>query len=254
MPIAFGAAAPIGAYFWDDQGGPLHRGVPTSIATGLILGAVEGVAIDGVQWQYSRDKGKDWTLQTQTTVTWIMATGGGIGGWAFGEWIRPDPRSLGFILSGAGWGTLSGTMLGIAVSGKDWKDGASVAGLIGYNAGLVAAGALTVAKTPSFTAQKYMWMGYGIGAVAGCLIFPFYLFSDADAKHGFIGPSLGGLAGVGVAGAFAYNLPDPEDKRGKIFKPPFDVGVLPAPKLDPALGHGVGTSPGGAMLTGYGTF
>ena len=254
MPIAFGAAAPIGAFLWDDQGGPLHRGVPSMISTGLVLGAVEGVAISGVQWQYGREKEKDWTLQTQTSVTWIMATAGGVGGWAFGEWLRPDPRSMGFILSGSGWGTLSGTMLGIAVSGKDWKDGASVAGLIGYNVGLVGAGALSIAHTPSWQSQKYMWMGYGLGALAGCLIFPFYLFSDADAKHGFIGPSLGGLAGVGIAGALTYDLKDPDDKRGKIFKPPFDVGVLPAPKLDPALGGGVGTSPGGAMLTGYGTF
>ncbi|CAN5842236.1 hypothetical protein BH11MYX4_BH11MYX4_04940 [soil metagenome] len=254
MPIAFGAAAPIGAFFWDDRGGPLHRGVPSSIATGLVLGAVEGISIAGVQWQYSREKNKDWSFQTQTSVTWIMATGGGVGGWAFGEWIRPDPRSMGFILSGAGWGALSGATLGIAVSGKDWKDGASVAGLIGYNVGLVGAGAISIAHTPSWNSQKYMWLGYGLGALAGCLVFPFYLFSDADPKHGFIGPSLGGLAGVGLAGALTWDMKDADDKRGKIFKPPFDVAVTPAPKLDPTLGGGILNNPGGAMLSGSGTF
>jgi hypothetical protein len=255
MPIAFGAAAPIGAFFWDDRGGPLHRGVPSSISAGLVLGALEGISIAGVQWQYSREKDKDWSFQTQTSVTWIMATVGGVGGWAFGEWQRPDPRSMGFILSGAGWGSLSGITMGIAVSGKDWKDGAAVAGLIGYNLGVVGAGALSIAHQPSWNSQKYMWLGYGLGALAGCLVFPFYLFSDADAKHGFIGPSLGGLAGVGLAGALTWDMKDTDDtKKGAIYKPPFDVAVTPAPRLDPALGGGILNNPGGAMLSGSGTF
>ena len=255
MPIAFGAAAPIGAFFWDDRGGPLHRGVPSSISAGLVLGALEGISIAGVQWQYTREKNKDWSFQGQTSVTWIMATAGGVGGWAFGEWQRPDPRSMGFILSGAGWGSLSGITLGIAVSGKDWKDGASVAGLIGYNLGVVGAGAISIAHQPSWNSQKYMWLGYGLGALGGCLVFPIYLFSDADPKGGFIGPSLGGLAGVGLAGALTWDLRDADDtRRGQVYKPPFDVAVTPAPRLDPALGGGILNNPGGAMLSGSGTF
>jgi hypothetical protein len=251
MPLMLGAAAPIGAFFWDDQGGPLHRGVPSSIATGLVLGAVEGIAISGVQWQYDREKDKDWSFATQTSVTWVFATAGGVGGWAFGEAVRPDPRSLGFIGSGAGWGALSGATLGIAVSGKDWKDGASVAGLIGYNAGILGAGALSLVHTPSWESQKYMWMGYGLGALAGCLVFPLYLFTpDSDPKTGFVGPALGGLAGAGIAGALTFNLTDPVDRRGQAFKPPIDIAVTPAPRLDPAMGE----SPGGAMLTGMGKF
>jgi hypothetical protein len=252
MPLVLGAAAPIGAFFWDDQGGPLHRGVPSSISTGLVLGAVEGMAISGVQWQYTRDKGKDWTFQTQTTATWIFATVGGVGGWAFGEGVRPDPRSMGFIGSGAGWGALSGTMIGIAASGRDWKDGAAVAGLVGYNAGLLGAGGLSLAHTPSWESQKYMWMGYGLGALAGCLVFPLYLFAkDSDPKTGFLGPALGGLAGVGIAGALTYDLKDTPSRRGQTFKAPFDVAVLPAPKVDPAQG---GQTPGGAVIAGFGTF
>ena len=100
-----------------------------------------------------------------------------------------------------------------------------------------------------------MWLGYGVGAVAGCLVFPFYLASDADPKHGFIGPSLGGLAGVGLAGALTWDLKDTDDtKRGQVYKPPFDVAVTPAPRLDPALGGGILNNPGGAMLSGSGTF
>jgi len=250
LPLALGAAMPIGVFFWDDRGGPLHRGVPSSIATGLVLGAVEGIAISGAQWQFTREKNSDWNFQTQTTVTWIFATAGGVGGWAFGEWIRPDPRSMGLIAGGAAWGTLSGVGIGIAASGKDWKDGAAIAGLIGYNVGFLGAGALSIAHTPSWESQKYMWLGYGLGALAGCIVFPFYLFSDADAKGGFIGPAVGGLAGVGLAGALTYNLKDPEDRRGESFKPPFDVAVVPTPRLDPA----VGTAPQGAMLMGSGSW
>jgi hypothetical protein len=254
MPLALGIASPIGAFLWDDQGGPLHRGVPASISAGLSLGAVEGIAIAGTQWQFNREKNKDWSFATQTSVTWIFATGGGVGGWAFGEALRPDPRSMGFIGSGAGWGTLSGIGLGFAATPSDFSDGAAVGGLIGYNVGMVGAGAISVAHTPSWSSQKWMWVGYGAGALVGCLVFPLYLLSDADVKHGFIGPAIGGLAGVGLAGALTWDLKDPEDKRGQIYKPPFDVAVLPAPKLDPALGAAQGTAPQGVMLTGVGTF
>lgn len=255
LPIGLGAAAPIGAFFWDDQAGPLHRGVPSSVAGGLVLGALEGISIAGVQWQYNREKNKDWGFSTQTSVTWIGATAGGVGGWAFGELVRPDPRGVGFIVSGSGWGAGSGIMLGIAVSGKDWKDGAAVAGLIGYNAGIVGAGAISLAHTPSWESQKYMWMGYGLGALAGCLVFPLYLFApSSDPKHGFIGPALGGLVGVGIAGALTWDLKDASDKRGKVWKPPVDIAVMPTPKLDPAMGPGIAEMPQGAMLTGVGTF
>ena len=254
MPIVLGGAAPVGAFFWDSQGGPLHKGVPASLSGGLVLGAIEGISITGVQWQFNHEKTppKSWSFAGETGATWIFATAGGVGGWAFGEAVSPDPRNVGFIVGGSGWGAGSGIMMGIAVSGKDWKDGAAVAGLIGYNVGIVGAGAISLGHTASWESQKYMWMGYGLGALGGCLIFPLYLFSDADPKHGFIGPSLGGLVGLGIAGALTWNLQDPGDKRGQAFKPPFDIAVLPTPKLNPAFG--VSNDTQGAMLSGSGTF
>jgi len=250
LPLVLGAGMPIGAFFWDDAGGPLSRGVPSSLATGLVLGAVEGIAISGVQWQFNREQDKDWSFQTQTTVTFLFATGGGVGGWAFGEAFKPDPRGLGMVAGGAAWGTLSGIGIGFAATPSDFSDGAAVGGLIGYNVGFLGAGALSLAHTPSWRSQEYMWLGYGLGALAGCLVFPFYLGSDADPKSGFLGPALGGLAGVGLAGALTFNLKDPEDRRGQTFKPPFDVAILPTPRLDPTQG----TAPQGAMLSGSGTF
>lgn len=279
MPIVLGAAAPVGVYFWDDRGGPLHRGVPASTSAGLVLGGVEGMAIAGTQWQYTHDKNKDWSFQTQTTVTWILATGGGVGGWAFGEWFRPDPRSLTFIGSAAGWGALSGSMLGIAAQGRhdDWKDGSSIAGLIGYNVGIVGGGAISILHTPSYNSQKWMWAGYGLGALAGCIVFPFYLFvDDPVVKRGLIGPALGGLAGAGLAGALTWQLRDDDGSlptpagAKREFKAPFDFAVSPLPALTPpgiretAAGRSIAnmvgpdarfnTAPPGAMMTAVGEF
>jgi hypothetical protein len=282
LPITLGAAAPIGVYLWDEFGGPLHRGVPASMATGLALGAVEGMAIAGTQWQYTRGDDKDWSFGTQTTITWLMATGGGIGGWAFGEWLRPDPRSMGFIASSSGWGAISGTLLGAGVSGRDWKDGASVAGLVGYNVGILGGGAISVVHTPSWESQKYMWMGYGLGTLAGFVVYPFYAFvKDPQVKRGMIANALGGIAGAGIAGALTWDLRDAEDgparasngsrgsKMREPWKAPFDVALLPPPRVTTsALGGSgggragdgaapeapIGPAQSGAVLSAFGSF
>jgi hypothetical protein len=242
-PLALGAAVPVGMYFWDDYDA-FHRGVPPSIATGLVLGGVEGIAISGVQWQYNREKCDaagncdDWSFRTQTTIAVIGATAGGIGGYAFGEWLRPDPRSLGFIASGAGWGTIAGTLFGAGVSGKDWKDGASVAGLVGYNAGILVTGALSAVYVPSWRTQGAMWLGDLAGTALGSVVYVFYLFSDDDPKHGLIANSIGGLAGLGLSAALTADWKD----GGSAFKPPpFQLALSPMQQ-------------GGAMMTAHGTF
>jgi hypothetical protein len=227
-PLAFGVGVPVGFYFWDDAS-KLHRGVPASIATGIALGGIEGMAIAGTQWQYTREQNKDWSFGTQTTVTFIGATAGGVGGYFFGEWLRPDPRSLAFIASGAGWGAISGTLFGAGVSGRDWKDGASVAGLVGYNVGILATGALSTFYTPSWKAQKWMWAGYGLGTLGASIVYVFYLFSpDSDAKHGLVANSIGGLAGLGIAALFTAGAKDDDDGK-TAFKPPFHFAFAPQP-------------------------
>lgn len=272
LPILFGAGAPVGVYFWDKGIGEFPRGVAASTAAGVLLGGAEGLAISATQWQYTHADNNDWNFRTQTTLTWLLATGGGVGGFAFGEWLKPDPRSSTFIGSGAAWGTLSAGMFGIAVQGRhdDWKDGASIAGIIGYNLGIAGAGAITAFHTPSFQSQKWMWLGYLGGAAAGCLVFPFYIGSDSSAKHGFIGPALGGLAGTAVAGALTWNMQD-AGFNPVAWKPPVDIAFAPIPSLTPAsttstsassrsLSNLVGpdprwsTAPPGGMLNASGTF
>ncbi len=255
FPIALGAAGPIATLVWDERSGHLHRGVPSSIATGVALGTVEGLAVAGTQWQYTHEKGSDWSFQTSSTLTWLLASGGAVGGWAFGEAIRPDPRTLGFVGGGAAWGAISGSFFGIAASGQDWKDGASIAGLIGYNVGIAGAGALGAAVSPSWRAQRSMWLGYGLGTLAGSVVFPFYLFVDnADAKHGFIGPAIGGLAGLAIGGALGWQLRDPDDTQRANAGPDFNVAVASPPHVETSrLGLGDGFTaarPSGAVVNG----
>ncbi|HEX7664067.1 MAG TPA: hypothetical protein VF407_06150, partial [Polyangiaceae bacterium] len=208
----------------------------SSTAAGLTLGALEGMGIAGVQWQYTHNGAcppcTSWSFKTETTFTWLFSTGGGVGGYFFGEWLKPDPRSLTFIASGAGWGAIAGTLFGAGVTKthSDWKDGGAIAGLIGYNAGLVGAGALATVWTPSFQTQKYMWLGWLGGTGVSMLVYPFYLIGNSeDWKHGLVANSIGGLAGVALAGAFTYKLQD--STVAKNFKPPFNVSMAPAPQL-----------------------
>ncbi len=239
-PIALGAAAPIGVYLWDSYE-PFHRGVPASISTGLGLGAVEGIAIAGTQWQHSDRGGPNtWSFATQSSVTWLLATGGGIGGYAFGEWLRPDPRSLAFIASGAGWGAISGSFIGAAAGSGDWKNGSSIGGLVGYNAGIVGAGALSIyGYVPSWRTQQAMWLGYLLGTAAASVVYLFYIGSNDDPRHGLVANALGGLAGIGVAAALTANMKDPD--QASSWLPPFQVGITPTPN-------------GGAALSAYGMF
>jgi hypothetical protein len=243
-PIALGAAMPIGVFFWDEYS-RFGRGVPSSIATGLTLGALEGIAISGTQWQHARDTGDDWSFKTQTTITFLTATAGGVGGYVFGEFLNPDPRSLGFIASGAAWGSITGTLFGAGLTARngDWKDGASIAGLVGFNAGILATGALSLVYTPSWTTQKWMWLGYGGGVAATSLVYLVYLATGTNASNGLIANAAGGLGGLTLAAVLTAYETDPEDVQGPRadFKPPFFVGFAPTPN-------------GGGTLTAYGQF
>jgi hypothetical protein len=254
-PLLLGAAAPISMYLFDNYY-ELERGVPSSIATGLTLGAVEGIAIAGTQWQTTGNGGPNtWSFQAQSTVTFAMSTVGGIGGYLYGEWFKPDPKGLSFIVSGAGWGAMSGLLIGAGAQSPTWAggadqyndnnitaaqsfgDGASVGGLIGYNAGILAAGALNIAGyTPSWRTQRAMWLGWLLGTAAGSLVYLGYI-GQPDCHHGLIANGIGGLAGVGIAAALTAN----EQDTASTWVPPIQVGVTP-------------TGTGGAALSAYGTW
>jgi len=232
-PIVLGVAAPIGGYFWDRYD-EFDRGVPSSIATGLLLGGVEGVAIGGLQWQLTGNGGPNtWQFSTDTSVTFLTATAGGLGGYLFGEWLRPEPRSLGLIASGAGFGTAFGVLFG---TGVDSAKGAAVWGFAGYNAGIAATGILATQWVPSWTTLKYMWIGDVLGTLATTPVYLFYIGSSADPRHGLIANALGGVAGLAIAGAITAYWKDPVGTAE--WTPPFQMALAP--------------TQGGAALTAMG--
>jgi hypothetical protein len=237
-PLVAGAAVPIGLFLWDDAD-KFDRGVPSSIGTGIVLGGLEGIAISGLQWQLTGNGGpSSWGFPTWTTLTFLAATGGGIGGYAFGEWFQPDPRSLGLIASGAGWGALTGFLFGAGV-GADWKDGAAVWGFAGYNAGVLATGLLSTAYVPSWQTLKYMWLGDLLGTLATTPVYLFYIGNSAEPRHGLVANAVGGLAGIALAAALTANMTDAPGTTS--WSPPFQIGVGPTPS-------------GGAQLTAFGQF
>jgi hypothetical protein len=238
-PLLLGAGVPIGFYALD-YNYEFDRGVASTIATGMLLGGVEGIAIGGLQWQFTGNgtPGRTWNFATETSVTFLAATAGGVGGYAFGEWLQPDPRGLALISSGAGWGAIAGALFGAGVVGGDWKDGSAVWGFGGYNAGMLAGGIVSTVYTPSWQTLKYMWIGDVIGTLATTPVYLFYIGSSADPRHGLIVNSLGGLVGIGVAAALTANL---TDTGTAAWTPPFQVAVAP-------------TDRGGAMLSAFGQF
>jgi hypothetical protein len=275
-PVLFGAALPVGLYF-TDRYYPFHRGVPESISTGLILGAVEGMAIAGTQWQLSGHGGtpnSNWSFGGEATATWLFATGGGIGGYVFGEWLRPDSRSLTFIASGGAWGAIGGSLIGAGAGGasacgailtpgasppcsvqeSDWANPASVMGLVGYNVGLLSTGILSAAHyMPSLRSQAWMWGGFLMGTAASSLVYLFYIGSSADPRHGLIANGLGGLAGVAVAGVLTANMKDDNGTNNAVqhgtWTAPFQLAMRPV--TSPIYGS---TQTTGAQVTAWGSF
>lgn len=254
-PILFGAGVPLGLFLWDYLD-TFRPGVPASMATGMWLGLLEGVAISGVQ-QATTDAMGRWNLQVATTVPFLTTTIGGVGGYFFGRWLEPDPRGVAFIAEGMAWGAGTGVMMGIGASNdakggseKSSGDGASVGLLLGSNIGMLGTGALVAAGyQPSWQAQKWMWLGYGIGAAAPSFIYLAYIGSDKDPKHGLIANALGGVAGLTVAAIIARNLSDDEPTlppgtpktTKKPWQPPFMLSVAP-------------NGQGGGMINAFGAW
>ena len=181
-PLLFGAAVPLSFFLWDNfYPGGIHRGVGTSIGTGLIIGALEGLGVAGANFAIAGDNdGKRWGSDGIMSSIFVASTLGGIGGYAFGEAVRPDPRKIALVASGAGWGALMGATFGGGAANSDGNSvaqGMLVGNLVGINVGLAATGVLAaVGYDPSWNALKYMWMGAGLGLVGtSIIIYPIYL-------------------------------------------------------------------------------
>ncbi len=244
-PITIGAAVPVGLFLWDNYS-KMGRGVPSSMATGILLGALEGMGASGMQSSLSSN---GWSFKGHSTLTFLTATVGGIGGYFFGDYYRPDPRNLSFIASGSGMGAIAGMAFGAGSTPRrtdgttaQASDYVAVGGFVGFNSGMLATGALSIAGvTPSYQTQKYMWVGFGAGAAVTSVVYIFYLFGDRpEVWHGLIANGLGAIAGAALGGIMSADLKDDVTAK-KTFAPPFFLGAGPVPG-------------GGGMLSAYGTF
>ncbi len=239
-PVILGAAAPAAVFFADRP--PMREGLPSAIALGLMVGAGEGLGIAGYQAVTSTDDhcefvakpsfgtgkitnctvGTSWGFKGLARAEFIGSTLGGLGGFAYGYFLRPSPKNNVLIGSAAVWGTIIGSEFGwggsklkeefqvpafgskVFTRKTTWaqtNDYAALGGLIGFNAAFLGAAGLSLAWRPSWQQLEWMWGGFAIGEVASLLVYPFYAAGDSDPRRGLIFQGVAGTIGL-VAGAF----------------------------------------------------
>jgi hypothetical protein len=213
-PAVLGVAAPVGVYASDSYS-TMHRGMPAAIATGMFIGAGEGIGIASYQF-VTADKDDAWGFRGLARSTAIGSTLGAVGGYALGYFQEPSPKSSLFMGSGVVWGSAIGSMFGYGASKGDVgyglaNDSASLGGLIGFNVGLAATGVLSTLYIPSYEAIEFMWLGAGIGAAVSLPVFLFYAGDGGPpAKRGLVFTGTATTLGI-VAGAL---LAGPDSSRG----------------------------------------
>jgi len=213
-PAVLGIAAPVGVYFLDRPSMP--RGKPAAITTGLLLGGAEGLGIAGTQFVVASEA-DEWGFRGLGRSVAIGATVGGVGGYLVGEFAEPSPKLSGFVLSGATWGTLVGASFGYGVSPAgvgygESNDSGAIGGLVGFNAGMLATAALSLAFVPTWRQITGMWTGAGIGAAASVPVFLFYAGeSTPPAKRGLVFSGTAMLLGIGAGAVFSSGGSDDDD-------------------------------------------
>ena len=210
-PAILGVGGPVGVYFFD-RTGP-HRGVPAAIATGTLIGAGEGLGI----WSYQHvhaQAADEWGFRGLARAEAIGSTLGAVGGVALGYLQSPSPKSSLLTSSAVLWGSAIGSMFGYGATAANQgygrsNDGASLGGLIGFNVGLGAAAAASVAYIPSYKSLGAMWLGAGIGFGVS---LPVYLLYARDggppAKRGLIFSGVTTTLGIGAGALFTFDSND----------------------------------------------
>lgn len=197
-PAILGVAAPVGVFFLDKPAMP--RGMPSSIATGMIVGAGLGLGVTSTQWVRA-DEANEWSFTALATSEVVGSALGGAGGYFFYRWLKPEPLTNAFVASSIAWGTILGSELGGGISEGTWgetNDTMALGGLIGFGAFLGGSVALSPVWTPSQDQLGWMWGGLGIGTAASLPVYLFYAGSDYDPRRGLIFQSVAGGLGLGV--------------------------------------------------------
>jgi hypothetical protein len=236
-PAVLGVAAPIGVYLLDNP--ELPRGVPAAIASGMVIGAGEGIGVASLQF-VTTNSTDAWGFRGLARATVLGATLGGAGGFALGYLQDPSPKSSLFTTSGVFWGTAIGSMFGYGASsaGEGYSranDAAARGGLIGFNLGLAAAAGLSTVYVPTYRALSYMWAGAGVGAAVSLPVYLAYAGSDGPpAKRGLVFSGVSTTLGIVAGGLLAGTAPDSADSGQGSHFASIDY-VLPLPTSNGAL-------------------
>lgn len=233
-PIILGVAAPVGVFFLDDP--PMPRGMPAAIATGMIVGAGEGLGIWSYQFTTATEEDA-WGFRGLSRAMTLGGAVGGGAGFAMAYFQEPSPKSSVLMGSSVIWGSVVGSMIGYGSTegGLEYgqaNEGAALGGLIGYNVGLGAAAGLSAVYVPAWESLGWMWIGGGIGAAAGLPIYLAYAGSDKPAKRGLVFQGITTTLGIVAGGIFSSRLSDayahePLEDDGPKFAEITGLGLLP---------------------------
>jgi hypothetical protein len=244
-PVILGLAAPVAVFFLDRPRMP--RGMPAAISMGMAIGAGEGIGIASYQFVTAK-QGDGWGFHGFSRAVFIGSTAGTALGAAAAFTMEPSPKTSVLLGSGVAWGMVIGSAFGYGSSRAssefgEANDSAALGGLIGYNAGLVGAAALSMAWVPSYTSLAWMWIGFGAGAAVSAPVYLFYAGGDHDPRRGLIFQGTAATLGL-VAGA-VFTL-DSRDVAANTLIP----GLTAArPPLLQVTGGGLMPVPGGMGFT-----
>jgi len=259
-PLIFGAAAPFGVFLLDRP--PMKEGLPSAIATGMIVGGGFGLGIAATHdiiaaddatsvyvetkgpYKYLRKKQSDeWGFKGVATAMFLGSTVGGVAGGLIGYFGKPDPRSNMLITSAAMWGSLTGAFFGGGASNGDWEeanDAVAAGGLIGYIVLTGGAVGASFAWKPTWQQLGYMHAGFLIGSVASLPVYAAYAAApDEDPRRGLIFQGALSIVGLGVGAVLGQ-------PRGGSAQPnqPTQAKPIDPRRADAMLA--LGTAPGGA--------
>ena len=173
----------------------------------MALGAGEGIGIASYQFVHSRPatvgfRGFARSVFIGSTVGTAPVT-------RRQSFMEPSPKTSLLLGSSVLWGTAVGSMFGYGGSKADSvfgdaNDSASLGGLIGYNAGMLGAAALSTVWVPSYQSLTWMWIGFGAGLGVSLPVYLFYAGGDHDPRRGLIFQGTAGTFGL-LAGSRVHD-------------------------------------------------
>jgi hypothetical protein len=205
-PAILGVGAPAGVFLLNRPRMP--RRMPAAIAAGMAIGAGEGAGLASYQFVHASEQDA-WGFRGFARGVFIGSTGGAALGYLTAVTMEPSPKTSLLLGSGVAWGTVIGSMFGYGGSAAgssfgDANDSASLGGLIGYNAGLVGAAAISTVWVPTYYSLEWMWLGFGAGAAVSLPVFLLYAGGDHDARRGLI--FMGTASTLGLAAGAIFTM------------------------------------------------